>query len=155
MIQIAVVYPHPRRVTVKKQFIALSEFRYQMARFQRFSTAASRKDGLTQTQYLLLLHVAGHPERDWATVGELAHRLQGSPHGTAALVARCVALRLVVKNRSTADGRRIEVHLTERGRRLVTRIAQRHRDELQSLRQVFHVVDVNVAASARGTDTRR
>ncbi len=141
---------------VKKQFIALSEFRYQMARFQRFSTAASREDGLTQTQYLLLLHVAGHPERDWATVGELAHRLQGSPHGTVALVDRCVALRLVVKQRSTADGRRIEVHLTERGRRLVTRIAQRHRDELQSLRQVFHVADVNVAASARGvTGARR
>lgn len=132
----------------KKQFVALSEFRYQMARFQRFSVAASREDGLTQTQYLLLLHIAGHPGRDWATVGELAQRLQASPHGTAALVDRCVALRLVSKHRSTEDGRRVEVHLTERGRRLVSRVAERHRDELQSLRQVFHVADINDAVSS-------
>lgn len=135
----------------KKQFVALSEFRYLMARFQRFSVAASRAGGLTQTQYLLLLHIAGHPGRDWATVGELAHRLQGSPHGTAALVDRCVALRLVAKRRSAEDGRRVEVHLTARGRRVVSRVADRHRDELQSLRQVFHVADINDAASADGT----
>jgi DNA-binding MarR family transcriptional regulator len=143
-------------VRAKKQFVALSEFRYQMARFQRFSTQASREGGLTQTQYLLLLHVAGHPERDWATVGELAHRLQGSPHGTAALVDRCVALRLVTKHRSTEDGRRVEVHLTERGWGLLSRVAERHRDELQSLRQVFRVTDVNTAVSGRGiAGTRR
>jgi DNA-binding MarR family transcriptional regulator len=133
---------------VKQQFIALSEFRYLIARFQRFSVAASREAGLTQTQYLLLLHIAGRPERDWATVGELAERLQASPHGTAALVDRCVAMRLVVKQRSTADGRRVEVHLTARGRRLVSRVAEHHRDELQSLRRVFRIADVNVAASA-------
>lgn len=127
----------------RPQFIALSEFRYQIARFQRFSVAASRKDGLTQTQYLMLLHVAGHPVRDWATVGELAHRLQASPHGTAALVNRCVGLRLVEKRRSAEDGRRVEVHLTDRGRRLVQRVAQRHRDELQSLRRIFRVASVN------------
>jgi DNA-binding MarR family transcriptional regulator len=132
----------------KKQFVALSQFRYLIARFQRFSVAASREAGLTQTQYLLLLHIAGHPERDWCTVGELADRLQASPHGTAALVDRCVAMRLVAKQRSTEDRRRVEVHLTARGRRLVSRVADRHRNELQSLRQVFHVVDVNVAATA-------
>jgi DNA-binding MarR family transcriptional regulator len=128
----------------RKQLVALSEFRYQIARFQRFSVRASREGGLTQTQYLMLLHIAGHPAREWATVGELAHRLQASPHGTAALVNRCVDLRLVSKRRSTDDGRRVEVHLTDRGRRAVCSVAQRHRDELQSLRQVFHVVDVNV-----------
>ena len=137
-----------RRVLTRKQLVALSEFRYQIARFQRFSVGASRAGGLTQTQYLMLLHIVGHPERDWATVGELAHRLQASPHGTAALVNRCIALRLVAKHRSAADGRNVEVHLTERGRRAVHGVAQRHRDELQSLRQVFRVVDVNEAAPA-------
>ena len=132
----------------RKQLVALSEFRYQIARFQRFSVGASRAGGLTQTQYLMLLHIVGHPERDWATVGELARRLQASPHGTAALVNRCIALRLVAKQRSVADGRHVEVHLTQRGRRAVLRVAQRHRDELQSLRQVFRVVDVNEAAPA-------
>ena len=40
-------------------------------------------------QYMLLLHVKGFPDRDWATVGELAERPQASPHGTVALVSRC------------------------------------------------------------------
>ena len=127
----------------KAEFVALSDFRSQIARFQRFSVAASRAGGLTQTQYLLLLHVAGHPEREWATVGELAARLQASPHGTAALVQRCVALRLVEKRRSAEDARRVEVHLTDKGRRLVDRVAQQHRDELQNLKRVFRVVNVN------------
>lgn len=123
----------------KSEYIALSDFRYEMARFQRFSVAASREGGLTQTQYLLLLHVAGHPERDWATVGELAARMQASPHGTAALVQRCVSLRLVEKRRSENDARRVEVHLTTKGRSHVERVARRHRDELQNLKRVFRV----------------
>lgn len=127
----------------KSEFVALSDFRYQMASFQRFSVRASREGGLTQTQYLLLLHVAGQHGRDWATVGELAQRLQASPHGTAALVNRCVALKLVAKQRSASDARRVEVHLTDKGRRNVDRVAQRHRDELQNLRRVFRVENVN------------
>jgi DNA-binding MarR family transcriptional regulator len=54
-----------------------------------------------------------------------------------------VRLRLVDKRRSEEDARRVEVHLTAKGRRLVDRIAQRHRDELQSLKRVFRVFEVN------------
>ncbi len=95
------------------------------------------------TQYLLLLHIRGFRGRDFATVGELAERLQSSPHGAAALISRCVRLNLVSKRRSTKDARRVEVHLTARGRRLVERIARRHQDELQSLRDVFRVANVS------------
>ncbi|HVN42931.1 MAG TPA: MarR family winged helix-turn-helix transcriptional regulator [Steroidobacteraceae bacterium] len=130
----------------KKEFVALSEFRFQLARFQRFSVSASRRGDLTQTQYLMLLHIAGRPDREWSTVGELARRLCASPHGTAALVNRCVALKLVSKQRSTEDARRVEVQLTERGRRAVDRVAALHREELQSLGTVFRVSDVNVPA---------
>ena len=126
-----------------KVFAALSEFRFQLARFQRFSVAAARGAGLTQTQYLLLLHIKGYAGRDWATVGELAQRLQASPHGTAALVGRCVALGLVSKVRSREDGRRVEVHLTRRGERLVGRVATLHRNELRSLRKVIRVAHVS------------
>ena len=126
-----------------REIATLSEFRYQLARFQRFSVAASRGAGLTQTQYLLLLHTKGYAGRDWATVGELAKRLQASPHGTAALVGRCVALGLVVKVRSAEDGRRVEVHLTACGHRLVGRVATLHRNELRSLRKVIRVAHVS------------
>jgi DNA-binding MarR family transcriptional regulator len=130
-------------VVSKTQYIALSEFRYQVARFQRFSERASRAAGLTQTQYLLLLHVRGCPGRDWATVGELATRLQASPHGAAALIKRCEARGLIVKKRAEADARVVRVSLTARGLRLTERVAARHREELKSLRDVFRVAHVS------------
>ena len=127
----------------KQQFMALSNFRHRLASFVRFSTTAARSGGLTMTQYLLLLHVMGRPGREWATVGELAECLQASPHGTVALVDRCVALDLVERRPCAEDARRVEVHLTAKGRRLVERIANLHRNALQSFRDVFRVVAVN------------
>ena len=68
----------------KADFSALSEFRYQMRRFERFSEAAVQAEGITPLQYLLLLHIKGCPTRDWVTAGELAERLQAKPHGVVA-----------------------------------------------------------------------
>lgn len=121
----------------KQQYVALSNFRSELARFLRFSERASRTAGITPTQYLLLLHVRGYPGREWATVGELAGRLQSSAHGTAALINRCVALDLVSKHRHVEDAREVEVHLTAEAKRLVQKIAMQHRNELQSLRDVL------------------
>ena len=128
---------------VKQHFVALSNFRSELARFLRFSERAARGAGITPTQYLLLLHVRGFPGREWATVGELAVRLQASAHGTGALINRCVALDLVAKSRNDNDARQVEVHLTARARALVERIAVQHRDELQTLRDVFRVAHVS------------
>ncbi|WP_087650451.1 MarR family transcriptional regulator, partial [Caballeronia choica] len=83
------------RSLAKKDFEQLSEFRYQMRRFERFSEQAAHGEGITPLQYLLLLHIRGYPGRDWATVGELAERLQAQHHGVVALVSRCEALDLV------------------------------------------------------------
>jgi DNA-binding MarR family transcriptional regulator len=126
-----------------QQYRALSEFRYHLARFLRFSERASRNAGITPTQYLLLLHIRGFPQARAPNIGELAERLQSSPHGTATLIARCVGLRLVRKRRSAADRRRVAVLLRPRGRALVERIARRHRDELHSLRSIFRVANVS------------
>jgi DNA-binding MarR family transcriptional regulator len=127
----------------KQQYLALSNFRSELARFLRFSERASRNAGITPTQYLLLLHVRGFPGREWGTVGELAARLQASSHGTVALINRCVSAGLVEKRRSNGDGREVEVHLTSRGGRLVERIAIHHHEELQALRDVFRVAHVS------------
>ena len=78
-----------RKPLTKTEFEALSEFRYQMRRFERFSEDVVQTEGITPLQYLLLLHIKGYPGRDWATVGELAERLQAKPHGVVALVTRC------------------------------------------------------------------
>jgi DNA-binding MarR family transcriptional regulator len=133
----------PDRLMSKREHVGLSRFRTALARFLRFSERSARNAGITPTQYLVLLHLGGAPDRDWATVGELAARLHASAHGTTALVGRCCAAGLTRKRRHQADSRRVEVHLTARGRKLLNRVAVRNRAELQSLRDVFHVAHVS------------
>ncbi len=126
----------------KQQFAALSDFRYRLARFLRFSEEAAREAGLTPNQYLLLLHLRGFPDRQWASVGELAQRLQASAHGTVGLVKRCEANGLVTKQRSSVDARRVEIHPTPRAIRLMEGVAVRHAEELRMLRDTFRITHV-------------
>jgi DNA-binding MarR family transcriptional regulator len=127
----------------KVDFEQLSEFRYQMRRFERFSEQAAQSEGITPLQYLLLLHIKGYPERDWATVGELAERLQSQHHGVVALVSRCEALNLVRRQVSETDRRQVEVHLEKAGERVLARLAQLHRAELKSLEGAFQIPQID------------
>ena len=127
----------------KTDFEQLSEFRYQMRRFERFSEQAAQSEGITPLQYLLLLHIKGYPERDWATVGELAERLQAQHHGVVALVSRCEALNLVRRQVSETDRRQVEVHLEKAGERVLERLAELHRAELKSLEGAFQIPQID------------
>ncbi len=95
----------PNHVLHKRDFEQLSEFRYQMRRFERFSERAAQSEGVTPLQYLLLLHIKGFPARAWAIIGELAERLQAQYHGVVALVSRCEAAGLVERRSSASDRR--------------------------------------------------
>jgi DNA-binding MarR family transcriptional regulator len=132
------------RGLAKGDFEQLSEFRYQMRRFERFSEQAAQSEGITPLQYLLLLHVKGYPEREWATIGELAERLQAQHHGVVALVSRCEALKLVKRHVSETDRRQVEVHLLKTGEKLLARLAELHRAELRSLTSSFRVPQINL-----------
>jgi DNA-binding MarR family transcriptional regulator len=123
----------------KSQYEALSEFRYQLRRFLNFSEAAAKAEGLSPLQYLLLLHVRGFPGRDWATVGELAEKMQMKPHGTVALISRSEELGLVERRQCTRDRRVVEVHLTPRGSDSLEKLASMHEVELRSLQKTFRV----------------
>jgi DNA-binding MarR family transcriptional regulator len=123
----------------KSDFSALSDFRYQMRRFERFSENAVQKHGITPLQYLLLLHIKGYAGREWASAGELAERLQAKPHGVVALVTRCEAGGLVQRRPSTLDRRRVEIHLLPAGEAILTHLAELHRAELLSLAGIFTV----------------
>ena len=135
--------PDDRDVLSKSEFEALSEFRFQIRRFERFSEDAVQACGITPLQYLLLLHIKGFPGRPYASVGELAERLQAKPHGVVALVTRCEARGLVLRRPSRQDRRQVEVHLLEAGERLLTRLAALHRTELRSLTKVFPIPSIN------------
>jgi len=127
----------------KREFEALSEFRFQIRRFERFSEDVVQTHGITPLQYLLLLHIKGYPGRDYATVGELAERLQAKPHGMVALVTRCEEQQLVQRRHSEADRRQVEVHLLPKGDALLTKLAALHRTELRSLTGVFPIPIIN------------
>ncbi|MGH8491522.1 MAG: MarR family winged helix-turn-helix transcriptional regulator [Moraxellaceae bacterium] len=132
----------------KAQYEALSEFRYQLRRFLRFSEEAAKTEGLTPLQYQLLLHVRGFPGRDWATVGELSERLQTQQHGVVALLTRCEELKLVQRRRSEADRRQVEVHLTAKGERQLGKLAALHEAELRSLQKTFRVAHITAFNTA-------
>jgi DNA-binding MarR family transcriptional regulator len=130
------------RVT-KRQYEVMANFRYELRRFLRYSEAITRKHGVTPLQYQLMLQVKGYPGRDWATVGELAERLQAKHHGAVALVTRCEKSGLVERSVSDEDRRSVRVHLTAKGERALKRLAQLHRDELLAHRSAFNIPDMS------------
>jgi DNA-binding MarR family transcriptional regulator len=139
-------YSSPARRTrplVKADYESLSEFRYELRRFLRFSEDAAQAEGLTPLQYQLLLHIKGYPGREWATVGELAERLQTQQHGVVALVSRCEAAGLVLRKPGEEDRRQVQVRLTPTGERCLRRLAELHRAELNSLAHVFQVANIS------------
>jgi len=126
----------------KKEIEALSKFRYQLRCFLRFSEELTLRFGVTKLQYLLLLHVKGYQGRDWATVGELAERLQSHHNGVVSLASRCEKLGLIYRQRGAVDKRAVEIHLTPAGNKLVIKIAGLHRKELLVLKGAFKVPEV-------------
>lgn len=123
----------------KKDFEALSNFRYQLRRFLRFSEEATHRHGITHLQYQLLLHIRGFPGREWATVSELAERLQAHHHGVVSLISRCEKLGLVKRQVGRNDRRSVEVHLTREGNAMLNELAAQHREELLRLQGIFRV----------------
>jgi DNA-binding MarR family transcriptional regulator len=121
----------------KWQYEMLADFRYQLRRFLRYSERVTRSQGITPLQYQLMLQVEGYPGRDWATVTELAERLQAKHHGVVALLTRCAKRGLLARNASVSDRRSVEVRLTPKGKKLLLRIAQVQLEELQTLHGQF------------------
>jgi len=148
------VNKQPRRVSNRKMakadFERLAHFRYQLRRFLRFSEEVARKQGITSLQYLLMLQIKGFPGREWATVGELAERLQAKHHGVVSLISRCEAIGLVSRRVSKSDGRCVEVKLTQKGENYLERLALLHSVELQSLQGQFVVPDLTAAGPDQG-----
>jgi DNA-binding MarR family transcriptional regulator len=137
----------------KERLMALSLFRYRLRSFLRFSEDAAREVGITVLQYQLLLHVCGFPGRDWATISELAERLQSHLHGVVALVSRCEELGLVKRRQSRRDRRQVEVHLLAKGRKCLEHLAFEHEAPLADLARAIEAAATTpgVTASSGGS----
>jgi DNA-binding MarR family transcriptional regulator len=114
------------------QFLSLAEFRYQMRRFLHFSERESRAFGLQPQHYQLLVAIKGLPTCKVPTIGVLAERMQVEHHSLVELLDRASQQGLVSRKREAADRRRVGIHLTAKGERLVEELASRHVAELQS-----------------------
>ncbi len=123
----------------KKRLEALSDFRFRLRSFLRFSEDAAREQGITVLQYQLMLHTQGYPGREWATITEIAERLQTQVHGVVALVTRCEEAGLVRRKPSLVDRRQVEVHLLAAGRRKLERLATQHADQLSELAEAVRL----------------
>lgn len=121
----------------KAEYERISRFRYRLRRFLRISEKLCKDQGLTPLQYQLLLHVKGFPDRDWATIGELAERLQAQHHGVVALIDRCEKQDWVARNPGRDDRRVVEVHLRPKGEAVLDSVAAQHQDELHLLLGAF------------------
>ena len=117
----------------KADFEALARFRFGIRRYLRFSEQTVRSHGLTPQHYQLLLALKGFPGREWATMSELADRLQLRHHSVGELVNRAQTQGLVDRAPHPADARAVRVELTPHGEGALARLSALHRDELRRM----------------------
>lgn len=122
--------PHaePEYLT-KQDFEEMARFRFGLRRYLRFSEDTVRRAGLTPQHYQLLLALKGFPRREWATVRELADRLQLRHHSVVELINRAQKQGLVRRAPHPTDGRVVRVLLTPEGQRVLARLGALHRTE--------------------------
>lgn len=126
----------------------LSQFRYQLRLFLRFSERAARAAGVTPLQHQLMLGVAGFTGRGWATISELAEFLQERHNAVVTLVERASCAQLVRKRTVAKDRRCVRVELTPSGRSILMKLSALHRKELA--RFEFGTVSVPSRKHRRG-----
>jgi DNA-binding MarR family transcriptional regulator len=117
----------------KQDFEALARFRFGIRRYLRFSEETVRSHGVTPQHYQLLLALKGFPGREWATVRELAERLQLRHHSVVELVDRAQGQGLVTRAPDPDDARVVRVLLTGHGEQILARLSALHRDELRRM----------------------
>ncbi|MFB3923976.1 MAG: MarR family transcriptional regulator [Terriglobia bacterium] len=118
----------------------LAWFRYRLRRFLRFSEKAAHDSGITPLQHQLLLGVAGFTGRGWATVSELSEFLQERHNAVVGLVQRAEKAGLVRKSRGRSDQRFVRVRVSMRGARILRRLTQLHRREVERFEGGFLAV---------------
>lgn len=119
----------------KTDYVALASLRKLIRRFLRFAEEGARAEGITPQQHQVLLSVKGQPQKDWASVGEVADFLQLRHHTVVGLIDRCVSAGLVKREQSAEDRRKVEIWLTARGEAILARLVKRNSKELFALRE--------------------
>ncbi len=127
-------------IITKAEFETLARFRKALREFLRFSELAARREGLTPQQHQLLLAIKGMPDRDYATITEVAKSLQLRHNAAVQLINRAQSLGLVERASDTGDRRVVRVGVSAQGDAILARLVAQHRDELRRLSGVMEAV---------------
>ncbi|HEX3700361.1 MAG TPA: MarR family transcriptional regulator [Phenylobacterium sp.] len=119
------------RLTID-DYVALGVFRTALRRFQAFSEAGARAEGLTSQQHQALLAIRAHPGPEPMSIGELAECLMIKNHSAVGLVSRLQARDLVRRRVSAGDRRRVLLAITPQAERSLATISRGNLAELKS-----------------------
>jgi DNA-binding MarR family transcriptional regulator len=117
--------------TARTDYQKLAAFRYALRRFLRFSEQAAAEVGLTPQQHQALLAIEGYPERNYATITELAERLQLTHHSVVGLLDRLERSHFITRRSSSKDRRLVLVQLSPQGRRVLRKLTRSHKEHLR------------------------
>jgi DNA-binding MarR family transcriptional regulator len=112
---------------------ALAGLRYELRKFQAFSSAAATKAGLTPQQHQALLIIRGFSSPDPVSIGDLAKYLLIRHHTAVELVDRMTKLELISRVVDGADARRVLIKLTREGEKRLQKLSEIHLKELQAI----------------------
>ena len=116
-----------------RDYAQLASFRQALRAFLRFSEDAAAQEGLTSQHYQAMLILRGWPDGQPVFINDLAQQLLIKHNSAVGLVDRLAHERLVVRQASAVDRRKVELRLSARGRRVLARLAAMHRDELRRI----------------------
>jgi DNA-binding MarR family transcriptional regulator len=106
---------------VSNRYLAAAKFRAELRSFLRRSERAARQAGITPSQHLLLLQIAGS-EGGESTISALVEKLALTQSAVTELVQRAEAAGLVARKGSHADGRVVYLSLTPHGEEKLARV---------------------------------
>ena len=116
-----------------RDYAELAAFRRSLREFMRFSEEAAAEAGLTSKHYQAMLVLRGCPDSQRISINDLARQLLIKHNSAVGLVDRLAQEKLVVREASSDDRRKVELHLTRRGRQLLAKLAAMHRRELERI----------------------
>jgi len=137
------------------EFRALAEFRYRIRMFLNGSEEAARNAGLEPQQYVLMLALRGLPEGSEPSIRELAERMQLRHHSVVELADRLERRGFLRRERSRSDRRQVNLHLTPRGEKILTRLAKQRISELRTAAPALVRALTAVIRSTHSTSVRR
>jgi DNA-binding MarR family transcriptional regulator len=112
-----------------ERFRGLSGFRYALRRFLAASEEISRRAGVTQQQYQVLLAIKA-AESGPLTMTDLAEQLMLTHHAAVQMIDRLAEAGLAERRSSAKDGRLVLLRLTEKGEALIEDLAANHLAEM-------------------------